>query len=261
MAAKYLKKIASAHPDAIETAIQSVELSASTIHDLKVLSEVIAKAPKDTMTSKRTPAGDFIKYIIPKLEQAIEGHTNHPEGIRLSLLDLEDPDIQNSTLGELINIHRRLMVCEKDLKTRILVVRYQRGLLYKRAHQLITDFEQLKQWLMDNFTVSYSTVTAYMSVASIIQEFPLLLKCDLSFEQLRRHKARLYQYFETHPGFDEQCDIVQGANVISVLADPYVVRVTDSASKDADFESTIVEDEKPADFPFFDDLTVEAHYD
>ena len=110
----------------------------------------------------------------------------------------------------------------RDLKTRILYVRYQTGLLYKRAHQLITDFDDLKQWLMDNFVVSYSTVTAYMSVTSIIQEYPLLTKCELSFGQLRRHKVKLYEYFKTHPRFDEQCDIVQGNSVISIPVDPYV---------------------------------------
>ena len=254
--ARYIRKLAGASPDAIATAMKAVHLSKETICELKELSEVISKAPKQT-EKKRTPEKDFIELIVPELERVMRNHKRNPRGYSVKPVQLTDLSLENASLEDLVAIHAEVFANEISLKAQLLFVRYQRGLIYKKAHELITDFEEFKEWIFSNFTISYGTATAYISVACLIANFPVLMKCSLSFEQLRRHGGRIRSYLEAHPGFgmNESCDVAFGATVIPIVVDPYSPTIADRAPQHPDFELFAAEDEKEEDFPSFGELT------
>ena len=148
-----------------------------------------------------------------------------------------------------------MMTQEKSLKARMLMVRYQRGLIYLRAHDLEKDFDKLDTWLFDNFQVKYRTATAYMAVSQLINKFPLLIRAGLTFDQMRRHLTRIEKYCETHLGFDETCCVVADASEATIEPDPSAVTVCDYASLDADFEFVVNSEDKEETFACFEKLT------
>ena len=236
--AQYIKKLSGFSPDAISTAIRANPLSRETIQQLKNLSEMVAKAPKPAGRDQRTAAGDFLEFIVPKLESIAQQQRQNPQGHRVATVaNLAMTDTSTSELDDLLTIHRNLCAQEASFKTRILLVRIQRGLVYLRAHQLITDIEELQQWLSTNFAISYATATSYMSVTNLVKRFPGLVKCGLTFEQIRRHNKRLHTYFESHPedGWNEACDITDSQSTVTVEPDPDAHQVPDCGAMDPGF--------------------------
>ena len=259
-ATKYLKKLATATPDAIATALRACPLDRATIGKLKDLSELIAKAPKETSASRRTPENDFLQIVLPKLEEMLAKHQENPTDVLLGSVSFDYQDVMSLDLEQLAGHHGLLMTQEKSLKTRMLFMRYQRGLIYIRAHHLIDSFEELKEWLINECGISYTTSTAYMSVASLIKTYPLLLKADLSFDQLRRHHNRLRSYLKAHPdfGLDESIVVTDGESEALVETNPNQTVVPDKAPRDADFEYVILEDEEEENFPCYEELAARS---
>ena len=106
----------------------------------------------------------------------MEEHSNNPKDIVLESVEFDYEEVNKFNLDKLIGRHSILIHQEVSLKTRLPLVRYQRGLIYLRAHSLIKDFEDLKRWFFDQFEITYKTATAYMSVASLISAYPLSLE-------------------------------------------------------------------------------------
>lgn len=259
MATKYITKLGKASPDAIQTAMRTSPLSAQTIRELKMLSEAVVKAPPTTEGCKRrrTPEVDFTQLIVPMLDRVVQQHGENPQGLRVDAIEgFHLEDVSQWELVQLIQYHATLVSQEASLKTRILLVRYQRGLIYLRAHHLINNFRELRTWFDNNFYISYKTATAYMSVASLLRRYPIILKCGLSFEQVRRHNKRLNNYFEKHQGegVDESCDVSDGVNQATIQHTPDFPVVPDRATLDADFEMAY-DEENENDFPNFTELT------
>ena len=109
-------------------------------------------------------------------------------------------DVPTSHLTVLVTLHSSLYVQDASFKAIILLVRVQRGQIYVylRAHQLVTDIEELQQWFSTSFAISYATATSYMNVTNLVRRVPILIKCGLTLEQIRRHNKRLLTYFEPH---------------------------------------------------------------
>ena len=263
MAAKYIRRLRNVNPDAIQTAIRANPLSDTTVRELKVLAESVVKAPSEKKRhERRTAEGDFNDLIVPLLERVIQENAGNPQGVRVDIVEgFNLFDVSECQLVELIQHHTSLVSQETSLKVRILCVRFQRGAIYRRAHQLITNFEELQDWLFRNFSITYATATAYMSVTSLMERYPILLKSGLSFEQLRRHNRRLWKYLSQQTGVDETCDISDGVSTAAVQNDPFAVHVPDCAIGDVDFE-LVRNDERQEDaFEFFVDLTEESRQD
>lgn len=252
---QYLKKLAAVSPDALETALRVCPLSKETREQLKALSEIVVKA-SPTKTAKRTPGDDFLKYIVPKIEKAVKEYQEKKRGFRLPDLKLELPDFINTDLENLVTVHEQLMQQELSLSTRLLYIRFQRGLLYKEAHKHMTDLEQFRNWLKEKFELSYSSVTAYIHVAELLKRYPMLFVCGLTFEQIRRHSTRIRSFCESCSDFsmDEPCDISDDVDVVSITAEPSEIKVPDMAPKDPDFEFFTDAEKTEDDFPFFDDM-------
>ena len=256
--AKYIKKLSGAHPDAIATAMQTVHLTQSTIKQLKELSDLVSKAPISS-DERRTPDKDFLQYILPRLEKVMREHRTNPGGLLVDPVHLIELDLNEATLNDLVDLHTRLSTSESSLKTQLLFIRYQRGCIYRKAHEFLADFDDFKAWLLENFAMSYGTASAYISVAILLESYPMLMKAELSFEQLRRHGKRIKAYFEANPefGMDESCDITVGNNTVTVRQE-YAEEIRDSAPQHADFELFTHVEEKETDFPHFAVLTDET---
>ena len=251
----YLKKLAAAQPDAIAPALKASPLSSDCITELKILSGLVTKAPKDNAAVRRSPGTDFIELIIPMLEATYDEHARNPCDLVLGDVSFEYWAVDSLDLDELIGHHGLLKQQEGVLKTRILMIRYQRGLIYTRTHELIPDFNQLRDWFMEHFLITYTTATAYMSVTSLITRFPLLLKAGLTFNQLRRHLNRIDTYLVAHPRLEEACTVTDGSVDAEIQPDSSTVILRDHAAKDADFELVSGLEEKEEDFPCFEKLT------
>ena len=91
----------------------------------------------------------------------------------------------------------------------------------------------------------------------------MLMKSQLTFEQLRRHGTRLRAYLQSHPdsGLDETCDITYRQTTTSIRVNPYSPSIPDRAAEDPDFELAIDSNESEENFPFFEELTVEVAED
>lgn len=254
-ATKYIKKLSSAQPDAIATVLRANPLTPEMVTKLKELSEAVTKAPK-AGDERRTPENDFLTIVVPLLENMMEEHAVNPTDVVLKPSYFQYGDIYGMNLEALAGHHGLLMKEECSLKTRMLFLRYQRGLIYMRAHELISDFVKLKNWLFDQFSITYTTATAYMSVASLITQFPLLLKSGLTYDQMRRHLTRIRTYCDNSSmSFSEACTVTDGANEATIEANPCVVHVKDHASRDADFEYVVINDEREEQFACFENLT------
>ena len=114
----------------------------------------------------------------------------------------------------------------------------------------------MKLFFLEKFEITYKTATAYLSVAALIDKYPLLLKSGLTFDQLRRHGNRMTTYFNTYPdfGLDETITATDGAGQSTITTNPNAVQVPDVAPQHADFEHIITTEEQEEDFPFFNEL-------
>ena len=256
--AKYIAKLGKMNPDAIQTAMESAPLSAVTIQELKVLSEAVRKAPKSTARDRRTPETDFLQFVVPLIERVINENRGNPQGLRIDAISgINVVDVSKYTIEQLREYHSTLVAQESSLKTRLLIIRLQRGLVYLRLHELMSEFDDVQGWISEHYHITYGTATAYMSVAALIKRYPILLKCGLSFEQIRRHNKRLSKFLSSQLEDDVcgVCDISDGGKVTAaVQTDPHIVQVPDCASKDADFELVQEDDRQADEFPFFEDL-------
>ena len=257
MATKAILKLRVVAPDAIQTALKMNPLSASTIRELEALARCVEKAPEVTQRhQRRTLENDFLELIVPILERTLTEHQNNPRGFMVNKIEgFSISDVSNSTLDELLHLHEHLTSQENSLKVRILLVRYQRGMIYQRAHRLITKFDDLCAWFSSNFNITYSTATSYMSIASLLSRHPILLKTGLSFEQLRRHNKRLIKYLSDKEAVDEQVDISDGTHTAAIEGDAMAYEVPDCGALDADFELVKSDERGEDDFPFFAGLT------
>ena len=263
--AAYITKLASVGANAIQTALRQHPLSPECQRELATLAQAVEKAPKvQRDVKRRTPESDFHEHVLPKLKRVMEEHRRNPSDCVLQEVDLFFEDVKFCTKQELVARHRVLIEGEDSLKLSILLVRYQRGLVYLRAHELIPDFEELKDWLFKEFTIAYSTATAYMSVTKLLQNYPILLKAGLSFEQLRRH-AKYIRAFAKKEGCElsETCVIMTsgGQEVGTIAVSVSEVQVRDAAYHDADFEYHQGADEQQSSFPCFEALVAEVDGD
>ena len=128
-------------------------------------------------------------------------------------------------------------------------------MIFKKDHDLITEYEEFKESIFNTFTrpISYGTATAYISVACLIANFPALMKCSLSFEQLRSQGIRIHSCLEAHPEFEinESCDMAFNTTVMSIAADLYAPLISYRAPQHAYFQLIVAEDEQEEDFPCF----------
>ena len=186
-------------------------------------------------------------------------HRTNPSGLLVDPVHLIELDLNGATLNDLVDFHTRLSISESSLKTQLLFIRYQKGCIYRKAHEFLADFDEFKVWLLENFAMSYGSASAHMSVATLLESYPMLMKAELSFEQLRRHGTRIKAYFEANPdfGMDESCDVTVGKATVTVRQE-YAKEIRDKAPQHADFELFIPLEEKETDFPHFAVLTDET---
>ncbi|KAJ7391197.1 hypothetical protein OS493_019328 [Desmophyllum pertusum] len=89
---------------------------------------------------------------------------------------------------------------ERKIENVQLLVKYYRGKLYLTAYSLIAKSDApngFKKWFRTELGVIYETALRYMTVASLIDLYPRLLICDLSFSQLLKHNRSLQKFLET----------------------------------------------------------------
>jgi len=211
MAADTIKDIARYSVEIVDVAINSVltdQQSKQQFEDnLTAIAAVLDNAPKRRKVAKRHLGppdlqGIFDTNILPKIRGSVAKHDEAEN----SAVDLEEKlnygfvdEIANDELSDLATIkavHAEIVEQERTASKMQLIVRYHRGLLYLNARKFMSIDDNVKEWFIRELNVAYATVLRYLRFAMLIQAYPRLIVCGLTFGQFSGHRNRLLNHFD-----------------------------------------------------------------
>ena len=182
-----------------ETFSQSLDKITNTLGDKKTN----APSPKNTRMSDDAV---FKNCLIPQIHRRmVEIENEEARGLRINQISCKfETNFKKMSNDELLLKHQELVVTEGTLKTLTLFAQYSRGLLYSEMNdRIVSARSTMREFLKEGkLQVAYITVLRYMTVSSIISNYPRLLICDLSMAQLLKHNKRLCAYLESDDGND-----------------------------------------------------------
>lgn len=123
-------------------------------------------------------------------------------------------DLSNTTLEDISAIHNKVICAEKDIQTVDKFLKYYRGLIYLTVHEKFGENQFLK-WIEGKTNCSTASVYRYMAFTALILRFPRLLKCDLIFSQILKHKGRIINYMS----------LEENSKLAHQLSDPIEFRI------------------------------------
>lgn len=112
-------------------------------------------------------------------------------------LNFLNVDYKKIPSDKLINYHEIIVFAETTTNNLHLIIALHRGQLYLRARQLNNGKIPIKELYKDWFDVSYPTANRYENFAILIQSFPKLIVCGLTFDQLVKHHTRLLKFLKS----------------------------------------------------------------
>ena len=206
--AAIIKSISCHSVEAVNLAINTVlrENKQQFEENLKKLADVLDLEPP---TKKKTPVRRytipssqrmFNDQVLPQIRAGVEEY-NCAENklvelkwnINLSFVD-ELTNNDTGSLEDLKKVHSLIIGQEKTANNIHLIVAYHRGLLYLRAREFVGKEENMKEWYVREFNVAYITVHRYQLFALLINAYPRLLVCRLSFTQLTKHHDNILKH-------------------------------------------------------------------
>ena len=113
-------------------------------------------------------------------------------------------DYQSLNMDELKQRHVLILEEEESLACFDLVVKYYRGLVYFRARESVDKHENVKAVFRAEFGVCYDTVCRYITFAALLQHYPRLMICGLSYAQITKHQKRLLEYLKIETALHDQ---------------------------------------------------------
>ena len=179
---------------------------------LSVLSKVFEERPekaKKVKLQKEMPSSTeiFKEKILPQIcvkSQQFEANLFSGKVHAWHIKDFVnfDTNFAKMTLDELKTAHFKMMVNEDVLRELELVFRYYRGKLYLYTYTQHTTLVDGKpsSWFPAQFQVSYDAALKLMQFSLLIQRFPRLLVCELSFAQFRKHNTNIQKHLESPEG-------------------------------------------------------------
>lgn len=99
--------------------------------------------------------------------------------------------------------HTKVLAIESGLQSLTLIAQFSRGLLYITLSRMAkSEGQNWKSIVTNELGVSSMTAMRYMTLSSIIANFPRLLMCEVSFTQVLKHKNKLLKYLKSEEGRD-----------------------------------------------------------
>lgn len=197
--AEIIKQIAAFSEDAIDQAFARVDIDKTQISTLlQPLADVLGPQPKPKKKALKRPhmLSDeeiFSQRIIPLIEEKLLDYeqaslTQEPSW---SLDFNYRTDFQTMTIPEMKRSHAEIIEREKTIEGMDLLLKFHRGFLYLITYSKKPSNQTARAWFKTTFGVPYSTALRYITVASLITKWPILLMCGLSYAQLLKHNKRL----------------------------------------------------------------------
>jgi hypothetical protein len=141
----------------------------------------------------------FNEKIVPQIRRRIEEyerlHKDLEWNLKLSFLP-EIYNLQRAGLTSIKIIHKKLIDSDETAVNLLLIIAYHRGMCYLSAREYIPGGISLIQWFPQEFGLPYITVHRYCLFATLIQSYPGLICCGLSFTQITKHHNRIMKLIE-----------------------------------------------------------------
>ena len=165
------------------------------------------KKTKQHIASNLNQKQQFIKLVLPQIQSMMaerdinERSTILPDSkynweLNLGFVDEFCID-KIKTIEDLKLVHVEIVKQEKTISNIQLVLAYYRGFVYSRARDLVPPDVNIKEFMYITFNVSYTTVRRYTSFHELIDCYPGLMICQLTFLQIIQHKNELLSYLDT----------------------------------------------------------------
>ena len=203
MASEEIKHIAGFSSDGIEQAIERTltkEEKTSFTRALHKISLVMdTPATKRNKLEKHLPDSQeiFNNYIIPRIRQKLnEYEQNQLSGRGFKcVVDLDYAiNFHEMNPTKLKLVHAEIQQHEIMCGSTLLLIQYHRGCCYLAAYSMIDESTSRETFFTKHFSVCYATAMRYLSVAALIKRFPMLLACELTFDQLLKHSNALITF-------------------------------------------------------------------
>lgn len=188
------------------------------------------KKPKSS--TKLSDETIFRDSFIPQLERKrreIERMELEGKKLKISVKYDVKTNFDGLNGGQLKSEHDKVVAIETTLEKLTLIAQFSRGLLYISFSKMAKSTgKNWKTVVTNELGVSSMTTLRYMTLSTIIANFPRLIWCGISFTQILKHKSRLLKFLKSEEGRDLE----------SALSVPIEIR---SMGKDIMIDRTILE--------------------
>lgn len=207
--AEAIKKLGSFSVDALYNELSHRPLSDTTLQELTELASRLTKpvvAKSVTMQRDISDKEAFDKIVKDILNDVGVFQRESSDLVLQDITAMKDPF--KMSLAEIVVIHREVSLLETSIEKALLLTKYFRGFLYIAAHTHINEHAEFKDWLFNNFKVSYRTARRYMAVSLLLKSFPMLLVCNISFGTLQKYNKMLRAYFKGNEKMQESLTVL-----------------------------------------------------
>ena len=204
-----IKKLGSFSVDALYNELSHRPLSDTTLQELTQLASRMTKpvvAKSVTMQRDISDKEAFEKIVKDILIDVGIFQSENKDLVLQDITAMKDPF--KLSLAEMVVIHREVSLLETSLEKALLLVKYFRGFLYIAAHKYFDEHVKFKEWLFNNFKISYRTARRYMTISLLLKSFPMLLVCNISFCTLQKYNKMLREYFKGNEKMQESLTVL-----------------------------------------------------
>lgn len=192
-----ISKLGKFSSESIRQAARRTETDLKAINDMLVPMLKILQAEEISLTKQKSTSSKvknsmikpsdqqiFDENILPSIQKKMDDIDNKmkKDDFSWELNFAYDKHFGQMNESELNYLHENVCKQENTATRLKLVAQYHRGLIYQAAKQNNIHLD-----------VSRPTMRKYATFAALIAAWPMLLICDLSFNQIIKHKDRLMQ--------------------------------------------------------------------
>lgn len=201
-------------PDISDHFKNDIHVLTSHISTTKKLKRASTKPKASRM--KFATKSDRLKAMISKIRKQLADYES--KGIKEDNWRINfkiGMDYSKKNLDDIIILHNRLMKSEANCNKIKLLAHYERGNLYS----YLKNMKSSESWesRCQNLGVCRMSVCRYIAFAKVIQMYPRLLICDLTFEAIVSFKKELTAFMETDSVLKERLE--QPLKSIRILSD------------------------------------------
>lgn len=205
--AKKLKNLSKFSEDALNLAIKGMPENEQNNFErgLMYLENVMGvKKTKPPTSTKINDESIFRSSIVPQIQRRIQEieqmELEHRKCIIHVMFEFKT-NFDGLKDEHWKTTHQKIVDLETGLKSLTLLSQYSRGMFYMTiVKKLKLAGQNWKPFVSEEFKISHITTLRYMTLAAIINSYPRLILCELSFTQILKHKSRLMKYLKSEDG-------------------------------------------------------------